>query len=94
VHREREDVNAAVHAHGVYGKAWSCFARRLEMLNQDVALFYGEAQAVYEVPLHFPILNPVNLHINTNVSRNSTALCSPKKKASDWPRRWGQKAKA
>ena len=29
------------------GKAWSTFARPLEMINQDVTYFYGDAQAVY-----------------------------------------------
>ncbi|KAF2124621.1 arad-like aldolase/epimerase [Dothidotthia symphoricarpi CBS 119687] len=47
VHKARPDVNAACHCHGRAGKAWSAFARRLEMVNQDVCYFYGEAQAVY-----------------------------------------------
>ena len=38
---------AACHTHSRAGKAWSTFARPLEMLNQDVTYFYGEAQAVY-----------------------------------------------
>ena len=64
LHRKRRDVNAACHAHTHYGKAWSAFGRRLEMINQgkllgrcigkglimllDVCNFYGDAQAVYE----------------------------------------------
>ncbi|KAF2845241.1 class II aldolase/adducin domain-containing protein [Plenodomus tracheiphilus IPT5] len=48
VHKARPDVNAACHCHGKAGKAWSAFARPLEMLNQDVCYFYGDAQAVYE----------------------------------------------
>lgn len=48
IHRKRRDTNAACHAHTRYGKAWSAFGRRLEMINQDVCNFYGEAQAVYE----------------------------------------------
>lgn len=47
LHRARPDVNAACHFHSVYGKAWSAFAEPLEMLNQDVAVFYGNAQQVY-----------------------------------------------
>lgn len=47
VHKARPDVNAACHFHGRGGKAWSAFARPLEMINQDVCYFYGEAQAVY-----------------------------------------------
>lgn len=49
VHRARPDVIAACHTHSPAGKAWSTFARPLEMLNQDVTYFYGEAQAVYKV---------------------------------------------
>ncbi|KAK6000450.1 hypothetical protein QM012_003696 [Aureobasidium pullulans] len=48
VHKARPDVIAACHTHSPYGKAWSTFARPLEMLNQDVCYFYGEAQAVYK----------------------------------------------
>ena len=47
LHRARPDVNAACHAHTRYGKAWSAFARRLDMINQDVCNFYGDAHAVY-----------------------------------------------
>ncbi|EME44034.1 hypothetical protein DOTSEDRAFT_151675 [Dothistroma septosporum NZE10] len=48
VHKARPDVVAACHTHSPAGKAWSAFARPLEMLNQDVTYFYGEAQAVYK----------------------------------------------
>ncbi|KAL3477797.1 class II aldolase/adducin N-terminal [Aspergillus californicus] len=48
LHKARPDVNAACHFHSTYGKAWSAFAQPLEMLNQDVAMFYGKAQSVYE----------------------------------------------
>lgn len=47
LHRRYPHVNAACHAHTVNGKAWSTFGRALEMINQDVAMLYGEAQAVY-----------------------------------------------
>lgn len=47
LHKARPDVHAACHTHSPYGKAWSTFAKPLEMLNQDVTYFYGEAQAVY-----------------------------------------------
>ncbi|KAI9373284.1 class II aldolase/adducin N-terminal [Aspergillus egyptiacus] len=47
LHKARRDVNAACHFHSTYGKAWSAFAQPLEMLNQDVAMFYGKAQAIY-----------------------------------------------
>lgn len=49
LHKARPDVNAACHTHSPAGKAWSAFARPLEMLNQDVTYFYRDAQAVYEV---------------------------------------------
>ncbi|GME25160.1 arad-like aldolase epimerase [Neofusicoccum parvum] len=48
VHKARPDANAACHTHSKYGKAWSTFARPLEMLNQNVCYFYGDAQAVYK----------------------------------------------
>lgn len=48
VHKARPDVIAACHTHSPCGKAWSAFARPVEMLNQDVCYFHGEAQAVYK----------------------------------------------
>ncbi|KAJ9271221.1 hypothetical protein DTO212C5_2571 [Paecilomyces variotii] len=48
LHKRYTHVNAACHAHTVNGKAWSAFARPLEMINQDVTMFYGDAQAVYK----------------------------------------------
>ncbi|KAF7593022.1 hypothetical protein BBP40_012109 [Aspergillus hancockii] len=47
LHRRYPHVNAACHAHSKYGKAWSTFAEPLDMVNRDVTIFYGEAQAVY-----------------------------------------------
>ena len=47
LHKARDDVNAACHFHSRAGKAWSAFCRPLEMLNQDVCYFYGDAQAIY-----------------------------------------------
>jgi len=47
LHKARPDVDAACHTHSPYGKAWSAFSRPLDMINQDVTYFYGEAQAVY-----------------------------------------------
>lgn len=47
VHKARPDVVAACHTHSKAGKAWSSFCRPLEMINQDVCYFYGDAQAVY-----------------------------------------------
>jgi len=47
VHKARPDVDAACHMHSKAGKAWSAFNKKLEMLNQDVCYFYGDALAVY-----------------------------------------------
>ncbi|EXK79647.1 hypothetical protein FOQG_15782 [Fusarium oxysporum f. sp. raphani 54005] len=47
VHKARPDVHAVCHNHSIYGKAWSVFGRRLEMLTQDACKFYGSAQGVY-----------------------------------------------
>lgn len=47
IHKARPDVHAACHCHGKAGKAWSAFNRKLEMINQDVTYFYGDAQALY-----------------------------------------------
>ena len=49
IHKLRPDVTAACHTHSVHGMAWSSFARPLEMLTQDLAYVYGDAQAVYKV---------------------------------------------
>ncbi|KAK5133812.1 hypothetical protein LTR08_007242 [Meristemomyces frigidus] len=48
LHKARPDVIAACHTHSPAGKAWSTFVRPLEMLNQDVTYFHGDAQAVYK----------------------------------------------
>lgn len=47
LHRARPDINAACHTHSIYGKAYSTFGKPLEMLNQDVCMFY-DTQAVYK----------------------------------------------
>lgn len=47
LHDARPDVNAACHFHSLHGKAWSCFGRPLEMLNQDACTFYRD-HAVYD----------------------------------------------
>ncbi|KAI0597807.1 class II aldolase/adducin N-terminal [Biscogniauxia sp. FL1348] len=46
IHKARPDLNAACHAHSVYGKAFSCFGRPIEMLYQDALRFYHDI-AVY-----------------------------------------------
>ncbi|KAF2418044.1 arad-like aldolase/epimerase [Tothia fuscella] len=47
IHKARPDVHAACHTHSKFGKAWSSFARPLDMLNQDICYLYGDAHAVY-----------------------------------------------
>jgi len=46
VHKARPDVHAVCHAHSIAGRAWSAFAKPLEMINQDICNFYN-ALAVY-----------------------------------------------
>ncbi|KAJ5174535.1 aldolase [Penicillium canariense] len=46
VHRSRKDVHAICHTHSVHGRAWSAFAKPLQMINQDVCYFY-KAHSVY-----------------------------------------------
>ncbi|WQF85539.1 Putative class II aldolase/adducin [Colletotrichum destructivum] len=48
VRRARPDVIAACHTHSPHGMAWSAFGRPLEMITQDAAYLYGDAQAVYQ----------------------------------------------
>ena len=48
IHRKHPHVNAACHAHTTAGKTWSATGRRLQMVDQDVCKFYGEAQALYK----------------------------------------------
>ncbi|CEP61172.1 uncharacterized protein LALA0_S02e08328g [Lachancea lanzarotensis] len=47
LHKSRPDVNAACHAHTVYGKAWAAFGKELDMINQDACIFY-KSHAVYQ----------------------------------------------
>ena len=47
IHKARPDVNAACHAHSVYGKAFSVFGRELDMITQD-ALRFWKSHAVYD----------------------------------------------
>ncbi len=46
IHRARADVNAAAHAHGVYGKSWSALMRVLDPITQDACSFY-QAHTIY-----------------------------------------------
>lgn len=47
IHQARPDVNAAAHAHSLYGKAWSTLGRLLDPLTQDACAFY-EDQALFD----------------------------------------------
>ncbi len=42
VHAARPDVQAAAHAHSIYGKAWSSLGRLLDPLTQDSCAFYDD----------------------------------------------------
>lgn len=46
IHKARPDVAAICHAHTDAGRAWSVFAKPLDMLNQDICNFHN-AHAVY-----------------------------------------------
>jgi ribulose-5-phosphate 4-epimerase/fuculose-1-phosphate aldolase len=47
IHKARPDVHAACHAHSVYGKAFSAFGRKLDMMTQDSLRFWN-SHAVYD----------------------------------------------
>ena len=47
IHRARPDIKAACHCHSLYGKAWSVFGKKVDILTQDACLFYDN-QGVYE----------------------------------------------
>lgn len=40
IHKARPDIISAAHTHSMYGKAYSAFGQELEMINQDVCIFY------------------------------------------------------
>jgi len=46
IHKARPDANAACHMHSKYGKAWSTFGRKLDIINQDTCVFW-DTQVVY-----------------------------------------------
>jgi ribulose-5-phosphate 4-epimerase/fuculose-1-phosphate aldolase len=47
IHKRRPDVDAACHAHSVFGKAFSAFGRELDMITQDSIRFY-KSHGVYK----------------------------------------------
>jgi len=49
VHQARPEVVAVCHAHSVYGSAWSTFARPVDPITQDTAVFF-EDQAIITEP--------------------------------------------
>ncbi|MDG2277135.1 MAG: class II aldolase/adducin family protein [Pseudomonadales bacterium] len=49
IHRAYPEVTAVCHAHSIYGSAWSAFARPLDPLTQDTAIFF-EDQAILREP--------------------------------------------
>lgn len=46
IHKARPEVHAAAHTHSPFGKAYSAFAKPLDMISQDVCTFY-KSHAVY-----------------------------------------------
>ncbi|GAA5864775.1 hypothetical protein JCM8547_009228 [Rhodosporidiobolus lusitaniae] len=46
IHTARPDVDAACHAHSLYGKAWSAFGRKIDTYVQDACAFHNDL-AVY-----------------------------------------------
>src|SRR5438046_5168729 len=42
VHAARPDVQAAAHAHSLYGKTWSSLGRLLDPITQDACAFYDD----------------------------------------------------
>ena len=46
IHKARPDIHAVCHAHTNAGRAWSVFAKGLDMLNQDITYLY-DSIAVY-----------------------------------------------
>lgn len=47
IHKRRPDIHAVCHAHTTAGRAWSVFARPLEMITQDVCSLHN-CHAVYQ----------------------------------------------
>lgn len=47
IHRARPDVNAAVHAHSVHGKAFSALGIELDMISQDACNFFYKDHSLY-----------------------------------------------
>ena len=49
IHRAYPDITAVCHAHSVYGSAWSAFARPIDPITQDTAVFFDD-QAILREP--------------------------------------------
>lgn len=47
IHKRRPDIHAVCHAHTAAGRAWSVFAKPLEMITQDVCSLHN-CHAVYQ----------------------------------------------
>lgn len=77
VHKARPDVIAACHTHSIHGMAWSVFGKPIEMITQDAAYLYGDAQAVYHVSTLFLPL----IHLSLTMYRTLAVLLSLPKKA-------------
>ena len=49
IHRAYPDLVAVCHAHSVFGSAWSTFARPIDPITQDTAVFFDD-QAIIKEP--------------------------------------------
>lgn len=73
IHAARPDVNVACHTHSMYGKAYSAFGKPLEMLNQDVCVFY-ENHAVYNSFGGIVLTEGEGKHIATALGDNAAVI--------------------
>ena len=48
VHNARPDVMAAAHTHSIYGRAWSVFGRRLDIVTQDACAFFNDHSVYHD----------------------------------------------
>lgn len=42
IHKAHPEIEAAAHAHSVYGKAWSALNKKLDPITQDACAFYND----------------------------------------------------
>ncbi|ODQ46569.1 hypothetical protein PICMEDRAFT_77608 [Pichia membranifaciens NRRL Y-2026] len=72
VHKLR-NAKVICHNHSPYGKAYSCFGKKLEMINQDVCFFY-RVHNFYEAPKNVSGLEDIGRSIFERLGENGRAL--------------------